>query len=107
MLTGIGLEVHESPYLRGGSDDIILSGHAFSNEPGIYIEGKVRSKHTVFQYLELKLIYLCLRLGYAWRTAFISMRTVTRSTSPRVSGDKPPVPGARSTETTKTCFDVL
>ncbi|RDX56599.1 peptidase M24 [Lentinus brumalis] len=38
---GIGLEVHESPYLRGGSDDIILSGHAFSNEPGIYIEGKV------------------------------------------------------------------
>ncbi|RPD66302.1 peptidase M24 [Lentinus tigrinus ALCF2SS1-7] len=38
---GIGLEVHESPYLRGGSDDIILSGHTFSNEPGIYIEEKV------------------------------------------------------------------
>ncbi|TFK55181.1 Creatinase/aminopeptidase [Heliocybe sulcata] len=38
---GIGLEVHESPYLRGGSDDVIRSGHTFSDEPGIYIEGKV------------------------------------------------------------------
>ncbi|TDL27293.1 Creatinase/aminopeptidase [Rickenella mellea] len=38
---GIGLEGHEAPYLRGGSDDIIQTGHAFSNEPGIYIEGDV------------------------------------------------------------------
>ncbi|KZT28494.1 peptidase M24 [Neolentinus lepideus HHB14362 ss-1] len=38
---GIGLEVHESPYLRGGSDDVIGTGHTFSDEPGIYIEGKV------------------------------------------------------------------
>ncbi|KAI0692403.1 peptidase M24, structural domain-containing protein [Cytidiella melzeri] len=38
---GIGLEVHESPYLRGGSDDVILSGHTFSDEPGIYIEGQI------------------------------------------------------------------
>ncbi|KAL6305387.1 peptidase M24 [Sparassis latifolia] len=38
---GIGLEVHESPYLRGGSGDIILTGHTFSDEPGIYIEGQV------------------------------------------------------------------
>ncbi|KIP08153.1 hypothetical protein PHLGIDRAFT_104720 [Phlebiopsis gigantea 11061_1 CR5-6] len=38
---GIGLEGHESPYLRGGSDDIILTGHSFSDEPGVYIEGKV------------------------------------------------------------------
>ncbi|KDR81467.1 hypothetical protein GALMADRAFT_239417 [Galerina marginata CBS 339.88] len=38
---GIGLEVHERPYLRGGSSDIIRSGHTFSDEPGIYIEGKV------------------------------------------------------------------
>ncbi|KAI0957418.1 hypothetical protein AcW1_005817 [Taiwanofungus camphoratus] len=38
---GIGLEVHESPYLRGGTDDIILTGHTFSDEPGIYIEGQV------------------------------------------------------------------
>lgn len=38
---GIGLEDHEAPYLRGGTDDIIRTGNAFSNEPGIYIEGKV------------------------------------------------------------------
>ncbi|KAG6845226.1 hypothetical protein H0H87_012218 [Tephrocybe sp. NHM501043] len=38
---GIGLEVHEEPYLRGGSDVIIQSGHTFSDEPGIYIEGQV------------------------------------------------------------------
>ncbi|KAA1474863.1 Creatinase/aminopeptidase [Dentipellis sp. KUC8613] len=38
---GIGLEVHESPYLVGGSDDVIQTGHTFSDEPGIYIEGTV------------------------------------------------------------------
>ncbi|KAI0363464.1 peptidase M24 [Pilatotrama ljubarskyi] len=38
---GIGLETHESPYLVGGSKDTILTGHTFSDEPGIYIEGKV------------------------------------------------------------------
>ncbi|KAG6820569.1 hypothetical protein H0H93_015089 [Arthromyces matolae] len=38
---GIGLEVHEEPYLRGASNVVIKSGHTFSNEPGIYIEGKV------------------------------------------------------------------
>ncbi|CAL1704960.1 unnamed protein product [Somion occarium] len=38
---GIGIEGHESPYLRGGSDDIILTGHTFSDEPGVYIEGEI------------------------------------------------------------------
>ena len=38
---GIGLEMHEEPYLRGGTDDIISPGHTFSDEPGVYIEGKV------------------------------------------------------------------
>ncbi|OCH95053.1 peptidase M24 [Obba rivulosa] len=38
---GIGLETHEFPYLRGGSSDLILTGHTFSDEPGIYIEGQV------------------------------------------------------------------
>ena len=38
---GIGLQVHESPYLRGGSEDILLTGHTFSDEPGVYIDGEV------------------------------------------------------------------
>ncbi|KAJ7168239.1 peptidase M24, structural domain-containing protein [Mycena crocata] len=38
---GIGLEVHEDPYLNGGSKTVLETGHAFSNEPGIYIVGKV------------------------------------------------------------------
>ncbi|KJA18571.1 hypothetical protein HYPSUDRAFT_45097 [Hypholoma sublateritium FD-334 SS-4] len=38
---GIGLEVHEEPYLRGGSARVLAVGHAFSDEPGVYIEGEV------------------------------------------------------------------
>ncbi|PBK87490.1 peptidase M24 [Armillaria gallica] len=38
---GIGLEVHEDPYLNGGSELILQAGHTFSDEPGVYIEGKV------------------------------------------------------------------
>ena len=46
LFLGIGLEGHESPYLRGGSNDIIEIGHTFSNEPGIYIEGEVSLQCT-------------------------------------------------------------
>jgi len=38
---GIGLEGHEQPYLTGGTDDVIRTGHTFSDEPGVYIESKV------------------------------------------------------------------
>ncbi|SJL04691.1 uncharacterized protein ARMOST_08061 [Armillaria ostoyae] len=38
---GIGLEVHEDPYLNGGSEVILQTGHTFSDEPGVYIEDKV------------------------------------------------------------------
>lgn len=37
---GIGLEVHEPPYLGPGSNDILEEGIVFSIEPGIYLEGK-------------------------------------------------------------------
>jgi len=36
---GIGLEVHEPPYLVGGSDVVLAPGMTMSNEPGIYVPG--------------------------------------------------------------------
>ena len=44
---GIGLQMHETPYLRGGNNVRLSIGNAFSNEPGIYIPGEVR----LLQYL--------------------------------------------------------
>jgi len=40
---GIGLDMHESPYLRGGIDNdaVIAVNNTFSNEPGIYREEEV------------------------------------------------------------------
>jgi Xaa-Pro aminopeptidase len=37
---GIGLETHEDPYLVEGNDQPLEIGHAFSVEPGIYLEGR-------------------------------------------------------------------
>lgn len=37
---GIGLETHEDPYLVSGNMQQIENGHAFSIEPGFYIENK-------------------------------------------------------------------
>ena len=37
---GIGLEAHEDPYLVLGNREPLLAGHAFSIEPGIYLEGR-------------------------------------------------------------------
>lgn len=38
---GIGMDVHEYPSIVGGNDLVITEGMCFSNEPGIYIPGKV------------------------------------------------------------------
>ena len=38
---GIGMDVHEFPSIGGSEDIIIEKGMCFSNEPGIYIPGKV------------------------------------------------------------------
>jgi Xaa-Pro aminopeptidase len=37
---GIGLEVHEEPYLVGGNRQPLRPGMCFSIEPGIYLEGR-------------------------------------------------------------------
>ena len=37
---GIGLEEHEDPYLVSGNREPLVPGHAFSVEPGIYIDGR-------------------------------------------------------------------
>ncbi len=37
---GVGLEVHEPPYIVGGNDRELEPGMVFSIEPGIYLEGK-------------------------------------------------------------------
>ena len=37
---GIGLEGHEEPYLVAGNPEPLEVGHAFSIEPGIYLEGR-------------------------------------------------------------------
>jgi Xaa-Pro dipeptidase len=37
---GIGLDIHEHPYLVHGSKTILEPGMTFSNEPGIYIPGE-------------------------------------------------------------------
>jgi Xaa-Pro aminopeptidase len=37
---GIGLETHEEPYIVSGNGEPLQPGHAFSVEPGIYIDGQ-------------------------------------------------------------------
>ncbi len=37
---GIGLEVHEEPYLDGGSSVQLAAGMTFSDEPGLYLPGR-------------------------------------------------------------------
>ena len=39
--SGIGLQMHEAPYLRGGNNVRLSIGNTVSNEPGIYIPGQV------------------------------------------------------------------
>jgi Xaa-Pro aminopeptidase len=37
---GIGIEEHEDPYIVSGNGTPLAPGHAFSIEPGIYVEGR-------------------------------------------------------------------
>ncbi|HEV2108039.1 MAG TPA: Xaa-Pro peptidase family protein, partial [Thermomicrobiales bacterium] len=46
---GLGLDVHEEPYLVGGNTLPLAEGMVFSDEPGIYLEGRfgVRTEDAV------------------------------------------------------------
>ncbi len=37
---GIGMETHEEPYIVSGNSEPLQVGHAFSIEPGIYVDGQ-------------------------------------------------------------------
>ncbi len=47
---GVGIEIHEEPYITGASDRMLLAGNVFSIEPGIYLNGRfgVRLEEVVF-----------------------------------------------------------
>ena len=65
------MEGHEQPYLRGGSHDVIRTGHTFSDEPGVYIEGKVS---LVFATQSFTNGDSPSRLACGSKTVFISLR---------------------------------
>jgi Xaa-Pro aminopeptidase len=46
---GLGLEIHEPPYIVGGNGDALVEGMVFSIEPGVYLPGRfgVRIEDTV------------------------------------------------------------
>jgi Xaa-Pro aminopeptidase len=37
---GLGLQVHEPPYMVGGNKELLEEGMVFSIEPGIYLQGR-------------------------------------------------------------------
>ncbi len=37
---GLGIDIHEPPYIAANSDVVLAEGNVFSIEPGIYLEGK-------------------------------------------------------------------
>jgi Xaa-Pro aminopeptidase len=47
---GIGLDIHEDPYMVAGNKTPLTPGMAFSDEPGIYLPGKfgIRTEDILF-----------------------------------------------------------
>ena len=48
---GLGLELHEPPYLNGGNDAPLRTGNVFSIEPGIYVPGRFGLRFENIVYL--------------------------------------------------------
>lgn len=46
---GIGLNIHEFPFVRRGGTDVLKDGMVFSDEPGVYLAGEygVRIEDTI------------------------------------------------------------
>lgn len=47
---GLGMEIHEEPYITGVSDQPLAAGNVFSIEPGVYLHGRfgIRLEEIVF-----------------------------------------------------------
>ena len=37
---GVGIDIHEPPYITAASDSVLREGHVFSIEPGVYLPGR-------------------------------------------------------------------
>ncbi|HET7483242.1 MAG TPA: Xaa-Pro peptidase family protein [Actinomycetota bacterium] len=48
---GVGLDVHEPPFLDGGNDAELEVGHVFSIEPGVYVPGGFGLRYENLVYL--------------------------------------------------------
>lgn len=48
---GLGLEVHEPPYLRTGNKQCLEIGHVFSIEPAVYVQGRFGLRYENIIYL--------------------------------------------------------
>jgi Xaa-Pro aminopeptidase len=48
---GLGLEMHEAPYIHDGNDEPLEIGHVFSIEPGIYVSGRFGVRYENIVYL--------------------------------------------------------
>ena len=46
---GIGLNIHEFPFVRKGGQDVLENGMVFSDEPGVYLAGEygIRIEDTI------------------------------------------------------------
>ncbi len=49
---GVGLEIHEEPYIREGNERPLEVGHVFSIEPGIYLPGRFGLRYENLVYVD-------------------------------------------------------